>query len=155
MNEQECKEKGALSFNHPRAITKRIVSSIPEFELVKQALYVDPYDQSSWIYHRCVLCDFGEARFILEEGYSEDIQPVQYRAPDVILGIPWNEKVDIWSVGVMVRIQHTMLDPDQSNATNRYGTCSRRSICFRSLVTQQTRMWSTSHGWLRYWARLL
>ena len=87
-------------------------------------------------YGRPVLCDFGEARFILEEGYSEDIQPVQYRAPEVILGIPWNEKVDIWSVGVMVRIQHTMLDPDQSNATNRYGTCSRRSICFRSLVTQ-------------------
>ncbi|KLO14220.1 rab-protein geranylgeranyltransferase [Schizopora paradoxa] len=26
-----------------------------EFELVKQALYVDPYDQSSWIYHRWLI----------------------------------------------------------------------------------------------------
>ncbi|KAI0818845.1 kinase-like domain-containing protein [Irpex lacteus] len=51
---------------------------------------------------RPVLCDFGEARYIQEEGYSEDIQPIQYRAPEVILGVPWNEKVDVWSVGVMI-----------------------------------------------------
>lgn len=48
-----------------------------------------------------VLCDFGEARFG-REIYSGLIQPQQYRAPEVILGMPWNEKVDIWSVGVMV-----------------------------------------------------
>ena len=26
-----------------------------EFEFVKQAFYVDPYDQSSWIYHRWLI----------------------------------------------------------------------------------------------------
>ncbi|KAI0693722.1 putative CDK4/6 [Cytidiella melzeri] len=51
---------------------------------------------------RPILCDFGEARFIRDEGYGVDIQPIQYRAPEVILGVPWNEKVDIWSVGVMI-----------------------------------------------------
>ena len=35
--------------------------------------------------------------------YTGDIQPYQYRAPEVILGAPWDEKVDIWAVGVMVR----------------------------------------------------
>jgi serine/threonine-protein kinase SRPK3 len=52
-------------------------------------------------YGRPVLCDFGEAR-LGEYDNMIDIQPYQYRAPEVILNIPWDEKVDIWSVGVMV-----------------------------------------------------
>lgn len=60
-------------------------------------------------YGRPVLCDFGEARLFRDEGYGVDIQPIQYRAPEVILGIPWKEEVDIWSVGVMVRCALSML----------------------------------------------
>lgn len=54
-------------------------------------------------YGRPVLCDFGEARF---GDYNNmiDIQPYQYRAPEVILDMAWDEKVDIWNVGVMARI---------------------------------------------------
>ncbi|KAG8815884.1 hypothetical protein FRC17_000559 [Serendipita sp. 399] len=47
------------------------------------------------------LCDFGEARFG-GRTYMDDIQPYQYRAPEVLLRIPWDEKVDIWSVGVLI-----------------------------------------------------
>jgi serine/threonine-protein kinase SRPK3 len=54
-------------------------------------------------YGRPVLCDFSEARFG-EYDNMADIQPFQYRAPEVIFDIPWDEKVDIWSVGVMVCI---------------------------------------------------
>jgi serine/threonine-protein kinase SRPK3 len=50
---------------------------------------------------RPILCDFGEARFARREN-TDDIQPEQYRAPEVILGHPWNEKVDIWNLGCMV-----------------------------------------------------
>jgi serine/threonine-protein kinase SRPK3 len=50
---------------------------------------------------RPVLCDFGEARFG-QESYTEDIQPYPYRAPEVILKIPWSSEVDLWNVGVMV-----------------------------------------------------
>ncbi|KAG9041090.1 hypothetical protein FS842_002725 [Serendipita sp. 407] len=56
---------------------------------------------SIYNYGRPVLCDFGEARFG-EYDNMADIQPYQYRAPEVIFDIPWNEKVDIWSVGVMI-----------------------------------------------------
>lgn len=52
-------------------------------------------------YGRPVLCDFGEARFG-DYDPTEDIQPYQYRAPEVILDMPWAEKVDIWNVGVLI-----------------------------------------------------
>ncbi|KAI0918236.1 hypothetical protein AcV7_007036 [Taiwanofungus camphoratus] len=53
-------------------------------------------------YGRPVLCDLGEARFG-EYNPMDNIQPYQYRAPEVILDIPWNEKVNIWNVGVLRR----------------------------------------------------
>lgn len=52
-------------------------------------------------YGRPVLCDLGEARFG-DYDPMQDIQPYQYRAPEVILDIPFSEKVDIWNVGVLV-----------------------------------------------------
>lgn len=47
-----------------------------------------------------LLTDFGEAR--LGEVHEELIQPDNYRAPEVILGMSWTVKVDIWNVGVLV-----------------------------------------------------
>ena len=52
---------------------------------------------------RPVLCDFGEARFG-KKTYVDDIQPYVYRAPEIILDIPWTYSVDIWNVGVMVSV---------------------------------------------------
>ncbi|KFY83874.1 hypothetical protein V500_09834 [Pseudogymnoascus sp. VKM F-4518 (FW-2643)] len=50
---------------------------------------------------RPVITDFGEAR-IGQQTYDDDIQPFQYRAPEVIMDAPWSYKVDIWNVGVMI-----------------------------------------------------
>lgn len=49
-----------------------------------------------------VLCDFGSV-VLGNEKHSEDIQPNIYRAPEVILEVPWTYSVDIWNVGCMVR----------------------------------------------------
>jgi len=54
---------------------------------------------------RPVLCDFGEARFG-KMTYTDDIQPYVYRAPEIILDIPWTYSVDIWNVGVMVSVSN-------------------------------------------------
>ncbi|KAE8164290.1 kinase-like domain-containing protein [Aspergillus tamarii] len=49
---------------------------------------------------RPTLCDFGQARRG-SNTYCGDIQPYIYRTPEVLLQMPWNEKVDIWNVGVL------------------------------------------------------
>ncbi|EPS33981.1 hypothetical protein PDE_08943 [Penicillium oxalicum 114-2] len=48
-----------------------------------------------------VLCDFGSTVPGGEE-HTEDIQSNIYRAPEVILEVPWTYSVDIWNVGCMI-----------------------------------------------------
>jgi serine/threonine-protein kinase SRPK3 len=48
-----------------------------------------------------ILCDFGDAQFG-EKTYIGEVMLDLYRAPEIVLGIEWNEKIDIWSVGLMV-----------------------------------------------------
>lgn len=47
-----------------------------------------------------LLSDFGEAR--IGEVHDGLVQPDIYRAPEVILGVSWTAKVDIWNIGVLV-----------------------------------------------------
>lgn len=49
-----------------------------------------------------VLCDLGEARIGTDQQQG-DIMPDIYRAPEVILNMTWDYKVDIWNVGMVVR----------------------------------------------------
>lgn len=63
------------------------------------------------VHGRPVLSDFGEARFRSQVGSRwEDVQPLIYRAPEVLLRMPWNEKIDIWNLGVLV-IKKKQPDP--------------------------------------------
>ncbi|KAJ4309798.1 hypothetical protein N0V84_011307 [Fusarium piperis] len=50
-----------------------------------------------------VICDFGSS-VIGEPGQKHrgDVMPDFYRAPEVILGMEWDEKIDIWCVGLML-----------------------------------------------------
>lgn len=47
-----------------------------------------------------ILCDFGDAHHGDNEHMGE-VMPDLYRAPEIVLGIPWKEKIDIWSTGLM------------------------------------------------------
>ncbi|RDH14843.1 HET-domain-containing protein [Aspergillus niger ATCC 13496] len=47
-----------------------------------------------------LLSDFGEARFS-EEEHDEDIMRNLYRAPEVVLMMKWDNKVDVWSSALM------------------------------------------------------
>lgn len=50
-----------------------------------------------------VLTDFGNAQVDSPDN-NDDCQPWPYRAPEVILEMPWSYQIDIWNVGVLVRI---------------------------------------------------
>ncbi|EXF83873.1 hypothetical protein CFIO01_03896 [Colletotrichum fioriniae PJ7] len=48
-----------------------------------------------------VISDFGDAQYG-EGDFDGEVMPDLYRAPEIILGIPWDEKIDIWALGLMV-----------------------------------------------------
>lgn len=47
------------------------------------------------------LIDLGEARFGKDQ-YIEHVMPDLYRAPEILLGLPWDNKIDIWALGLTV-----------------------------------------------------
>jgi serine/threonine protein kinase len=55
-----------------------------------------------WAAHP-IITDFGAARFGEPgEMHSGDVMPGIYRAPEVILDMEWDSKIDMWCVGLMV-----------------------------------------------------
>lgn len=48
-----------------------------------------------------ILTDFGQTRFMLPQS-TDWWMPDLYRAPEILLKLPWGFPVDIWCVGVMV-----------------------------------------------------
>jgi serine/threonine protein kinase len=49
------------------------------------------------------ITNFSEARFgKLGEMYRGKVMPDRYQAPEVILGMEWGSKIDMWSLGLMV-----------------------------------------------------
>ena len=48
-----------------------------------------------------IISDFGDAHFG-DPPFCSEVMPDLFRAPEIILGIPWDEKIDIWSFGLMV-----------------------------------------------------
>ncbi|KAK9787336.1 hypothetical protein SCARD494_10651 [Seiridium cardinale] len=68
-----------------------------------------------------VLCDFGSA--VSGEGeHLEDIQPDIYRAPEVILQIPWTYSVDIWNIWDVFEGGHLFTGRDPESQTYRSRT---------------------------------
>jgi len=52
------------------------------------------------------LVDYGSGCFVSEQVYTY-VQSRFYRAPEVILRLPYNEKVDIWSFGCILMELYT------------------------------------------------
>jgi len=48
------------------------------------------------------LCDFGTSGFAKEKQTVDELQPLFYRAPEVLIGAPRGRKIDIWSTGCTI-----------------------------------------------------
>merc|ERR1712176_1043661 len=57
---------------------------------------------------RCdiALIDFGGAVFP-DERHSGRIGTRQFRAPEVVIGLPWDETSDLWSAGCIIAMLYT------------------------------------------------
>ncbi|KAE8421581.1 kinase-like protein [Aspergillus pseudocaelatus] len=75
-------------------------TSSPQKVVGDRVIYASRKLRKTKQHGRPTLCDFGQARRG-SNTYCGDIQPYIYRAPEVLLRMPWNEKVDIWNVGVL------------------------------------------------------
>ncbi|XP_059212765.1 homeodomain-interacting protein kinase 1-like [Centropristis striata] len=51
---------------------------------------------------RAKLIDFGLTITSMEARPGLTVQPIYYRAPEVIMGFPFNEAIDVWSLGTLM-----------------------------------------------------
>ena len=75
------------------------------------------------IINKCqlVLTDFGSS-FKIDELEDDELQTRYYRAPEVILGMKYNEKIDIWSIGCILYELYTgkiLFDPEKDKKYTR------------------------------------
>lgn len=79
-----------------------------------------------------VLCDFGAAVSGVNENVT-DVQPDLYRAPEIILEIPWKYEIDIWNAGCMVRfpfgLTTVLVNRLLIHPAFRSGICLRADTC--------------------------
>jgi len=87
----------ALEFVHRNGLIHADIK--PENVLMKKATHVKTSPD-------CVLIDFGSAKYTQEAGSEFYIQSRPYRAPEVILGCVYDQKIDIWSLGCMLAELH-------------------------------------------------
>ncbi len=48
------------------------------------------------------ICDFGQARIGSE--HTGRAMPLPFRAPEIILDMEWGSPVDLWAIGLLVRL---------------------------------------------------
>lgn len=70
---------------------------------------------------KILLTDFG-SNMKISDLDDDEIQTRYYRAPEVILGLKYDEKIDIWSIGCMIYELYTgeiLFDPDKDKDFSR------------------------------------
>lgn len=74
-----------------------------------------------------ILADLGEAR-LAKQKQTGLIMPSVYRAPEVLLGMEWDNKVDIWALGQMVRLSTPCIMTSNNYVLCRHGHCLSKDI---------------------------
>ncbi|GLA26017.1 hypothetical protein AnigIFM63326_002811 [Aspergillus niger] len=98
-----------------------------------------------------VLADLGEAR-LAQGNQTGLIMPNLYRAPEVLLGMKWDNKVDIWAIGqtawTLLESSHLFTTPDLESDAD----CARRFAEMISLLgPPPVEFLRRSEGSLKFW----
>ena len=90
MSLKDVEEQESMNLSFPIITT---ASDMPVYES-----RVPPLDDG----HDPILTDFGQMRLAEEAGNNEWCMPDLYRAPEVLLKLPFSFPVDVWSMGIRV-----------------------------------------------------
>ncbi|QRV92955.1 Serine/threonine-protein kinase [Ceratobasidium sp. AG-Ba] len=96
----------------PSVVTKTIVASPsktypgvpslgPSPHIVESQPIISPLDSLDLDRVAIKIADLGEAQWS-HHHFRDKVQPLGLRAPEVILGHPWDAAVDIWSLGCLI-----------------------------------------------------
>ncbi|XP_053561609.1 homeodomain-interacting protein kinase 4-like [Bombina bombina] len=102
-----------MPVRHIRTITSQILkalSKLKELSVIHADLKLENImlvNQTRYPF-RIKVIDFGSANIFKEVRYMKQpyIQTRFYRAPEIILGLPFSEKIDIWSLGCVMAELH-------------------------------------------------
>ncbi|KAI1951440.1 hypothetical protein LOZ12_005829 [Ophidiomyces ophidiicola] len=98
-----------------------------------------------------LLCDLGEAR-LGDYEHQDDIMPDVYRVPEVLLGMKWGYKVDIWAVAMVV---WDLFEPeylfDARVTQGQYDDASHLAQMIAVLGPPPLDFLTRSNNYLQYW----
>ncbi|XP_061639105.1 homeodomain-interacting protein kinase 2-like [Phyllopteryx taeniolatus] len=107
INLLEERQRQPLSLDEIRVIAHQLLVALVTLKSVG-ILHTDIKPDNIMIVNRkeqplkVKLIDFGNALPASKIKQGLEIQPVGYRAPEITLGLPYNENIDVWSVGCIM-----------------------------------------------------
>uniref|UniRef100_A0A671N1G8 non-specific serine/threonine protein kinase n=1 Tax=Sinocyclocheilus anshuiensis TaxID=1608454 RepID=A0A671N1G8_9TELE len=96
-----------LPLRHIRPILQQVATALMKLKSLglihadlkpENIMLVDPIRQP----YRVKVIDFGSASHVSKAGCSTYLQSRYYRAPEIILGLPFCEAIDMWSLGCVI-----------------------------------------------------
>ncbi|WCJ43801.1 Calcium-dependent protein kinase family protein [Euphorbia peplus] len=107
------KSNGGLCESKSASVIKQLLTAISHchrFNIVHRDIKPENilFDRRG----RVKLCDFGSAEWLNEEGMMTGVVGTPYYvAPEVVMGREYNEKADVWSVGVVLYVMLAGIPP--------------------------------------------
>ena len=95
-----------LKLKYIRPIMQQVLTALSKLKQLglihadlkpENIMMVDPARQP----YRVKVIDFGSASHVSKAVPSTYLQSRYYRAPEIILGLPFNERIDMWSLGMI------------------------------------------------------
>jgi len=101
---RECGEEPYFTLGRLQRITKQVLIAL-EYIHRLWLIHADLKPENILVksYSRCEVkvIDFGSSCFI-DDHLSSYVQSRSYRAPEVMMGLPYGQKIDIWSLGCII-----------------------------------------------------
>jgi serine/threonine protein kinase len=101
---RECGDEPYFTLGRLQRIAKQVLTSLDYVHSLR-LIHCDLKPENILIrsYSRCEVkvIDFGSSCFV-DDHLSSYVQSRSYRAPEVMLGLPYDQKIDLWSLGCIL-----------------------------------------------------